>query len=497
MTARPDGRTATDPLLVSLLTCTSDGVILVDADGRIAAWNPAAAAMWGRAAADVVGRDLAELPGIPPGVVTAVDAARRGASPRPVAIVLTVADLERRLSATAHAVEGGSTLLLVRDRTEHIDMQRHLMRVADQLASLQAIGGVGLWTWHVPSGNVEWSEGMYRIHAVAPADFVGTIAWAMSFVRDDHRDRVTAVLVEAAEGGGPVQTTLPIVRGDGSEVWLETRAERVADDAGAGGVVGVAMDITAYHLALETLSEANGRLERLGSAMAHDIQSPLVAIRHYADLLGGSGIPLGDIDPGYVVARIRANADGALDLIRSTLQSVLRGGQVRPTSTFPLSRVVDWVVERLVDGVEQVGGSIVRVEPMPRVESVEEVVRQVLVNLLANAIKYRHPDRPLQVTVSAQQTADDTVVVEVRDNGRGVPEAERARVFEQGYRSPGHGDVEGTGIGLASCRTALAELGERIWVADGVEGGASVRFTLAAAPVGADAPPDGDGPPAG
>jgi two-component system sensor histidine kinase KdpD len=118
--------------------------------------------------------------------------------------------------------------------------------------------------------------------------------------------------------------------------------------------------------------------------------------------------------------------------------------------------------------------------PLVAVDAV--LVEQLLVNLLENAAKYAGPDAHVRVGARAEAGA---VLVEIRDDGPGLPRGREDRIFEKFYRGPS--PERGFGLGLAICRAIVTAHGGRIWAESASPQGAVFRFTL---PVG-EAPPAG------
>jgi two-component system sensor histidine kinase KdpD len=102
------------------------------------------------------------------------------------------------------------------------------------------------------------------------------------------------------------------------------------------------------------------------------------------------------------------------------------------------------------------------------------LVEQLLTNLLENAFRHGEGGR-VGLTARALEGA---VEVEVSDQGPGIPDGLRERVFEKFYRSPGASADGGVGLGLAICRAIVRLHGGRIWIEEAPGGGASFRFTL-------------------
>ncbi len=114
------------------------------------------------------------------------------------------------------------------------------------------------------------------------------------------------------------------------------------------------------------------------------------------------------------------------------------------------------------------------------------LVRQLLDNLIGNAVKYVEPGVRPDITVTAEELGDD-LEVSVSDNGIGIPTDMRERVFASFARAHG-GAYAGQGLGLAICQRVVNRHGGRIWVADPVGTGTTIRFTLPRAVVAPGAP---------
>jgi PAS domain-containing protein len=122
-------------------------------------------------------------------------------------------------------------------------------------------------------------------------------------------------------------------------------------------------------------------------------------------------------------------------------------------------------------------GASVFVDPgLPVASCDPTLIRQLMQNLIGNAIKYRHPDRACRLSVSARPEGGEWLV-SVTDNGVGIPPEHRARVFEMftrvDHRAPG-----GHGVGLSTCQRIVERHGGRIWAGAADGGGTVVTFSL-------------------
>ncbi len=228
-------------------------------------------------------------------------------------------------------------------------------------------------------------------------------------------------------------------------------------------------------------AEAERRVERLRSALltaiSHDLRTPLTTIKGVAEEIRRGA------DPGRA-AVIESEADWLDALIGDLLDlSRIYSGAVRPA--LAVNTADDLIGAALSRAAGALRGRDVHVEQpgdelLAGVFDVSQTLR-ILVNLLDNAAKYSPPQSPIVVRVSANA---QWLSIEVLDRGPGVPEAERARIFESFYRPPGvPPDVRGHGLGLAIARGLAEAQGGSVRFAPRAGGGSVFTLDLRVAPV--------------
>jgi len=122
----------------------------------------------------------------------------------------------------------------------------------------------------------------------------------------------------------------------------------------------------------------------------------------------------------------------------------------------------------------------IAIGPMPTVIAEHSLLVSLFQNLLGNALKYRAPNRPPKLSVTAQRQAPDAWRFTVADNGIGIDRQYFDKIFEIFQRLTPAGEAEGTGIGLTLCRRIVHRFGGTIWL-DSVPGqGSTFHFTLRA-----------------
>jgi len=228
-------------------------------------------------------------------------------------------------------------------------------------------------------------------------------------------------------------------------------------------------------------------LETFAWVASHDLREPLRTISSYVTMLERRYGERLDEDGRQFVAYARDGAQRMNDLVLDLLEYVDAGGpggQVRLVEVEAVARRA----LRDLDGLTASSGGVATVRPpMPSLLLCESDLARLFTNLVANAIKYRHPERPPEVTLAAEW-GEAGWVFSVTDNGIGVEPQYFEKTFQLFQRLDPKADTEGTGIGLAICRKVVGRYGGRIWVESEPGKGSRFLFTLPDA-VPADALP--------
>lgn len=224
------------------------------------------------------------------------------------------------------------------------------------------------------------------------------------------------------------------------------------------------------------LRKTNADLVEFASLAAHELRSPLQTVTGYAELLGTEvGDALSDDGRKYL-ERLLQSASRMQDLVDALLVYARLGTKVRQRTDVDCARLAAETCEDLAS-IIQAAGAIVECDDLPVVVGDPLELALVFKNLLSNAIKYRRPGTPVGVRFSAA-SAEGEWHFSVDDNGVGIDERHRERVFRVFQRIPGQPVHEGTGIGLAACKRVIEGHGGRIWVEGNEPSGTRVCFTL-------------------
>ncbi|MEM0944266.1 MAG: ATP-binding protein, partial [Pseudomonadota bacterium] len=210
---------------------------------------------------------------------------------------------------------------------------------------------------------------------------------------------------------------------------------------------------------------------------AHDLKSPL---RHVSGVLTVLEEDHGADLPGEardLVEEARSSAERMQSLMVTLLAHARSGAAPLAMERLDLAELVADVEAELAEGLRETDGRVEIAAPLGYASGDRVLVRQLLANLIGNSVKYRAPDRAPVIRISVERFSDG-LRLWVRDNGMGFDNAFAERIFEPFNRLHAANEVEGSGVGLATCRTICRRHGWRI-SAEGIPGeGAAFRIDL-------------------
>jgi two-component system sensor histidine kinase KdpD len=216
------------------------------------------------------------------------------------------------------------------------------------------------------------------------------------------------------------------------------------------------------------------------SALAHDMKTPLTVLKMLApslrlpDLAEQTRGEILDAIEGNL-ARLEWSINGPLESVRLEAGAIVL--HLRPLD---LVRFIRQLVDRIAPWLELKRQQVsIQVDSdLPPVLADGSLLDHVITNLLVNAIKFAPAGTTIQVRL---QVVEDVMQVGVEDEGPGVPEDRRTRVFDKFYAVGAGAASGGTGLGLYICRELVQMHGGRIWVEERCGGGSRFCFTLAVA----------------
>ena len=232
--------------------------------------------------------------------------------------------------------------------------------------------------------------------------------------------------------------------------------------------------------AVVELQRSNDELEQFAGAVSHDLVRPMAAAHGYLELLADAySAVLDERGTKWLSTATRA-VERMQDLVQSLLTYARCGQAPYQPRPVPLAGTIENVLTDLRTVLDGSGAEVSYPPDLPTVVGDPTLLRQLLQNLIDNAIKYRSPDRPCRIRITAACAGGDWTV-EVADNGIGIPPEHRERVFEM-FAQVDATTRKGHGIGLSTCQRIVERHSGTITVGDTPGGGTTVRLTLPDSP---------------
>ena len=236
-------------------------------------------------------------------------------------------------------------------------------------------------------------------------------------------------------------------------------------------------------LVKERLSEREQRLRAFNRALSHELRNLIGAIGGAAEILQ-LGATSKDQEQAMVSMIVR-NTETMKASLENLVELSRIGEDVRQSRHVALPQAAAEVARQLREAARARGVQIRIAPDLPQVDVSAAAFELCLSNLIANAIKYSDPAKEKRwVEIRGRVTSTDDgaeaqTIVEVRDNGLGVPEEKRSKLFERFYRAheDTQADIDGTGLGLSIVRETAASMGGRTW-AEFLEDGSAFCFSI-------------------
>jgi PAS domain S-box-containing protein len=241
------------------------------------------------------------------------------------------------------------------------------------------------------------------------------------------------------------------------------------------GIVGVSVDITERKRAEEELQRSNAELQQFAYVASHDLQEPLRMVSSYTQLLAECYQGQLDAQADKFIAFATEGATRMQQLLEDLLDYSRVSRRPQPFEPINCTTILKDVLTDLAVTMQE-SSAVVTADSLPTVLGDRTQLRQLLQNLISNAIKFRREEPPL-VHISAEPQ-EDFWLFTVRDNGIGIDPQFAERIFVLFQRLHSRQEYPGTGIGLAICKKIVERHAGRIWVESHLGEGSTFYFTL-------------------
>ncbi len=357
-----------------------------------------------------------------------------------------------------------------------------LARIREGLDDAQRMARIGSWEFDVRSGRVHWSKTLHELFQLPPGPPL-TIEEVNRHVHPDDQSVVSGIV---ARTDGIGEADVRIVRADGATRVLYCRFSVLLEGEGRVAVSGTAQDVTEARQAEDELVRAREQAlhaseakSRFLSHMSHEIRTPMNGIIGLTSLALGTRL---DAEQREYVEGARAAGQNLLTIINDILDltKVEAGELTVELVPFSPAAILGEVVEVVAHGAREKGlDLVVDVDPAlaPAYRGDPVRIRQILLNLVGNAVKFTHAG---SVVIRADGPRPGVVRIVVADTGPGISAEAQGRVFESFQQA----DVSttrrygGTGLGLTISRKLTELLGGRLWVESEVGVGSRFSFEV-------------------
>jgi PAS domain S-box-containing protein len=481
----------------ALLDLAQDAIVVRDLHGRILFWSRGAEVLYGWLSNEALGRNAQELLQTectePPEHIEAT-LLRQGLWEGEA--IHHTRDGARVVVASRWALQRDTDgapvriLTITNDITDRKQAEADLLLLTERLSLATAVAKVGVWEWDLASNTLTWDATMFDIYGFPIVVPMPYDRWSAA-VHPQDLPAVEAMLRRAIEDKGQGAAEYRIILPDGSVRNVSAVERVVLDERGnVCRLIGVDMDVTERKRsedALEQFRQDQLRFkDEFLSHVSHELRSPLTAIKQFTTiLLGGLAGELNPEQREYQqivlknIGQLQSMIDDLLEVTR------LEAGKltVEPESVSVANAVSD-TFNTLQVTARSKGVTLSSDLPpdLPTAYADPTRLRQILIILLDNAIKFTPAGGSVDIQARVAQQDPRFLLLEVSDTGCGISPEIAGRLFERLYQvsEPIQASRKGLGLGLYICKELVTRQGGQIWVKRRPQQGSTFSFTLPA-----------------
>ena len=391
-----------------------------------------------------------------------------------------------------------ATVFLLNDITDRKRSEESLRTSEERLSRAQRMAHVGNWERDLVTGQIWWSDEVYRIYGVDPATFTLVGAEVEKAMHEGDRALFLDAVNSAIENRKPFELDYRLIRPDGMMRTVHAIGEAAYDGSGrALSISGTVQDVSEQHLAeverellIARLRDANEKLQSLDKVktnfitmVSHELRTPLTTIKAFVELiLLKEGMP--DTQKVKLMKTVNVEADRLARLITDLLDLArIESGAIKwQRDELFVESLVHEVVTSMTLLLERKKIRLTtdyNADLFPVLGDRDRLV-QVVTNILSNAVKFTPQAGAIHVSVRQEQHPVPQIVVEIADTGVGIAATDLDLIFEKFHRSEDKqtSGIEGTGLGLAISREIVEHHGGRIWCVSTHGKGSVFTFTL-------------------
>ncbi|EIC20442.1 PAS domain-containing hybrid sensor histidine kinase/response regulator [Thiorhodovibrio frisius] len=362
----------------------------------------------------------------------------------------------------------------ITDISARREAERQLKRAHAFLNQTSRVARVGGWEYDLVSGKLEWTDSIREIHEVPP-DFEPTYERAIAFYTPETGAKLQQVITQAIEDGTPYDLEVQIITASGKVLWVRAIGNAEFDKGRCKRLFGTLQDIDEAKKIREALEQARAEADAANRSkseflanMSHEIRTPLNSVIGFSDLLRQS--ELSETQRNYV-GYVNQSAKSLLDLLNDILDfSKIEAGKLELS---PEQVDLDELTRQIIDVVRyktnEKGLELLLhiASEVPQVIHADPIrLRQVLINLISNAIKFTEAGH-IRIDISAEPTQTPGISelgFAISDTGCGIALDQQERIFDAFTQEDASTTRKfgGTGLGLSISNRLLHLMGSRL-----------------------------------
>jgi PAS domain S-box-containing protein len=382
---------------------------------------------------------------------------------------------------------------LITDYRNRLQIQNKIFNLAEEI-SLS-----GSYQRNLQTGELIYSDNLFRLLGCIPQEFVPSIEKHLSFVHPDDQTRLLKSISAVLHKTVPLQLTFRIISKDGQTKHFRN-TERTIGEPGQKMIIGTTQDVTPHVLHTETLRKNNIELEHLNKSLeqfasiaSHDLQEPLRKIQTFTSLLKRRFTTGPPDDTNELIDKIKRSSERMSLLINDVLNFSRIVHMEDMFVKTDLNQVLNNTLKDFDLLIVEKDASVT-IGHLPVIEAIPLQINQLFYNLVGNALKFCKSGMPASLTVSSrilssEETGNDVNLkfnlnrelryseISFNDSGIGFEQQFSEQIFSIFERLNNQQEYSGTGIGLALCKK-IAEHHQGGMRAEGRENEGAVFYVL-------------------
>lgn len=309
--------------------------------------------------------------------------------------------------------------------------------------------------------------------------------FSLLFVEKDSKNDLPELVLKKTIAEGSFRHSSYLLDNKGTRIWTHCENIYIKNKEGRESIIKIIQNIHEEKILEERLKRKNKEQEKIIKdndtfiyTASHDLKAPLSNFEGLINALKDSYDDPNEVK--YLVPLLEETVgrlNDKIDELSATGREQF--AERKKKSKVEFQKIFDDVLLDLDSEIKSSNAEIFSDFSRANVTDFSKKnIKSILQNLLSNSLKYRSPDRLPQILVKTDKTADGYLLIVIKDNGIGIREEERERIFEMYHRVDSH--VDGTGVGLAIVKNLVENMGGKIELETEVGDGSIFRIYLKA-----------------